>query len=155
MLAAALKAGGMVPELRAMRLKEIAERVINEFDGDLRGALVRQLRGRRAALRKFPGIADPGADRILLFAHLAPIAAIPSNCPHVLTRVLTGTGEKNYNASYRGAQSAVASEVPEEFHSRSRAYLLLKQHGQTLCKRTNPQCPGCPVKTHCAYAGGK
>lgn len=38
-LALALKAGGMVPELRAMRLKEIAERMQKEFGGDLRDAL--------------------------------------------------------------------------------------------------------------------
>src|ERR1700735_1494349 len=38
-LALALKPGGMVPELRAMRLKEIAERVQKEFGGDLHGSL--------------------------------------------------------------------------------------------------------------------
>src|SRR5580658_884960 len=38
-LALALKPGGMVPETRAMRLKEIAERVQKEFGGDLRAAL--------------------------------------------------------------------------------------------------------------------
>src|SRR5271170_961854 len=38
-LALALRLGGMVPELRAMRLKEIAERVLKEFGGDLRAAL--------------------------------------------------------------------------------------------------------------------
>jgi endonuclease III len=38
-LALALKPGGMVPELRAMRLKEIAERIQREFGGDLRTGL--------------------------------------------------------------------------------------------------------------------
>src|SRR5437660_192179 len=37
-LARALKPGGMVPELRAMRLKEIASRIDNEFGGNLRAA---------------------------------------------------------------------------------------------------------------------
>ena len=37
-LAAALKAGGMVPELRAQRLQQIASRVQEEFGGDLRAA---------------------------------------------------------------------------------------------------------------------
>src|SRR5262252_369142 len=37
-MAAALKSGGMVPELRAQRLKEIARRVQDEFGGDLRSA---------------------------------------------------------------------------------------------------------------------
>src|SRR4051794_18983615 len=39
-LAAALGPGGLVPELRARRLKEIAARVKNEFGGDLRAALL-------------------------------------------------------------------------------------------------------------------
>src|SRR5450631_376251 len=34
----ALKAGGMVPEVRAMRLQQIAQRVENEFNGDLQNA---------------------------------------------------------------------------------------------------------------------
>src|ERR1022692_2825972 len=38
-LALALMPGGIVPQLRAMRLKEIAARVQNEFAGDLTGAL--------------------------------------------------------------------------------------------------------------------
>src|SRR5277367_4665270 len=40
-LSLALKTGGMVPELRAMRLQQIAERVQNEFGGDLTAALRR------------------------------------------------------------------------------------------------------------------
>src|SRR5579864_5531982 len=38
-LASALKLGGMVPELRGLRLKEIALRVKDEFGGDLRAGL--------------------------------------------------------------------------------------------------------------------
>ena len=66
-LAMVLKAGGMVPELRAMRMHEIAQRVENEFGGDLRSGLKGPLKEVRKALKRFPGIADPGADRISLF----------------------------------------------------------------------------------------
>jgi endonuclease III len=38
-LAAALKPGGMFPELRAERMKEVCARIKNEFDGDLRTTL--------------------------------------------------------------------------------------------------------------------
>jgi hypothetical protein len=52
-----------------MRLKEIAERVLKQYGGDLHeglnGLSVRQA---RSALKQFPNIADPGANRILLFA---------------------------------------------------------------------------------------
>lgn len=155
-LAAAIKPGGMVPELRAQRLKEIAMRVLNEFGGDLRAALAAvPLADARKILKKFPNIADPGADRMLLFARIAPIAAVPSNTVHTPVRILHGAEREDYGVNYRQAKLDIESQVPETFASRSRAYLLLKIHGQTLCKRTNPKCPECPLNRVCAYAAGR
>jgi endonuclease III len=154
-LTAALKFGGMVPELRALRLKEIAMRVQDQFAGDLRSALLGPLDKARKELKKFPNIADPGADRILLFASIAPIAAVPSNCPHVLVRILLGRERENYGVNYREAQEAIESQTAAAFDARTRAYLLLKQHGQETCKRTNPKCEQCPVNTRCAFFSGK
>jgi endonuclease-3 len=146
----------MVPELRAMRLKEIAERVLKEFGGDLRAAFnglsILQVRG---ALKKFPNIADPGADRILLFGGISPVAAVPSNCPHVLVRIQTGREHENYSRTYNDARQILSAEIPATFDARIRAYLLLKWHGQQLCKRSNPKCDDCPVRSHCAFFGGK
>jgi endonuclease III len=154
-LAAALKSGGIVPELRALRLKEIAMRVKDHYDGGLLTVLSGPLDKARKELKKFPNIADPGVDRILLFAHIAPIAAIPSNCPHVLVRILQGRERENYGVNYREAQQAIESQLPATFDLRTRAYLLLKQHGQTTCKRTNPKCDQCPINANCAYFSGK
>jgi endonuclease III len=154
-LATALRPGGMVPELRAQRLKEIAMRVKDQFDGDLRAALRGPLDKARRELKKFPNIADPGVDRILLFAHIAPVAAVPSNCPHVLVRILRGMERENYGVNYREAQQAIESQTAAAFDARTRAYLLLKHHGQETCKRTNPKCSQCPVSAKCAYFAGK
>lgn len=154
-LASALKAGGMVPELRALRLKEIGMRVKDQLGGDLRAALAGPLSEARKTLKKFPGIADPGADRILLFAGAAPIAAVPSNCTQVLVRILFGQEDGNYNANYRRAQQAIAAGVPETFDARTRAYLLLKRHGQEICKRTKPRCEECPLSSNCAFFAGQ
>jgi endonuclease III len=150
-LARALKPGGMVPELRAMRLLEIAARVQQEFGGDLRAGLAGPLDQVRKALQKFPNIAGPGADRIVLFAGISPVPAVPSNCPHVLVRIRHGKERENYGVTYRQAQQAIDTEVPAKFDARTRAFLLLKTHGQQLCKRTNPKCDGCPVNSLCAY----
>lgn len=153
-LATALRPGGMVPELRAMRLKEIAARVKDEFGSDLRAALVGPIAQVRKMLKKFPNIADPGADRILLFGGITPVAAVPSNCPHVIVRIQRGQERENYGVTYREAQQAIHAEVPEKFDMRARAYLLLKRHGQEVCKRTNPQCSHCPVNSSCAFFAG-
>ena len=150
-LAAALKTGGIVPELRAERLKEVALRVKDEFGGDLRVGLAGPIPQARKKLKSFHSIADPGADRMLLFAGISPIAAVPSNCVHVLDRVLHSQETKNYSAAYREAQHALAAELPEKFDVRTRAYLLLKKHGQEICKRTQPRCNQCPVSAKCAF----
>jgi endonuclease-3 len=153
-LASALKPGGMVPELRAMRLKEIAAHVKDEYAGDLRAALVGPIAQARQILKSFSNIADPGADRVLLFAGIAPVAAVPSNCPRVLVRIQRGLERENYGVTYKEAQQAIAEEIPEKFDARIRAYLLLKRHGQELCKRTKPRCAQCPVSSSCAFFAG-
>jgi endonuclease-3 len=154
-LARALKPGGMVPELRAMRLMAIAARIQDEYGGDLRAGLAGPLTKVRQALKRFPNIADPGADRILLFGGIAPVPAVPSNCPHVLVRIQRGQERESYGVTYREAQQAIEADIAPNFDAHTRAYLLLKRHGQTLCKRNNPKCDRCPVNCSCAFFAHK
>ena len=151
-LAAALAAGGMVPAVRAERLKEIAARVVEEHGGDLRSSLARlSAQQARKLLKTFPGIGNPGADRILLFARIEPVAAVPSACPHVLVRVTEGSAGDQYAPAYAAAQQML-NALPAAFDARIRGYLLLSRHGRELCKRTNPACPRCPLRPVCAFA---
>ncbi|HEY6619710.1 MAG TPA: hypothetical protein VIY68_09210 [Steroidobacteraceae bacterium] len=151
-LTEALKAGGMVPDVRAARLKEIAARVQEEYGGDLRSALSRLSAPQvRKALKSFPGIGNPGADRIVLFSRLAPVAAVPSACPHVLVRVLHGPEGPRYVAVYADAQRML-NTLPATFDARIRGYLLVARHGHEFCKRSNPLCERCPLRAQCAFA---
>ena len=154
-LASALKAGGMVSELRAARLKEVAFTVQEQFGGDLGNGLVGPLKDVHKSLKKFPGIGDPGADRMLLFGGIAPVAAVPSNCPQVLVRIQLGQERENYGVTYKEAQQAILAGVRETFDARTRAYLLLKKHGQDVCKRAKPLCAQCVVNTACVFFAGK
>jgi len=150
-LAEVFQGTGMVPELRGQRIREIAARVKHEFGGNLRMAIAGPLDKARMALKKFPTIADPGADKILLFTRTAPVAAVPSNCVEVPVRIFRGDPYKNYGQNYRAAQEILHEGLPEDCDSRLRAYLLLKQHGQEICKRTAPLCGQCPVTRYCRY----
>ncbi|HXN65395.1 MAG TPA: hypothetical protein VN862_08685 [Candidatus Acidoferrales bacterium] len=150
-LTEAMRAGGMVPELRARRLKEIAARVESEFGGDLRATMKQALPQVKKALKKFPTVGDPTAEKILLFTKTAPVAAIPSNCIQVLPRLGFGEEQKNYVATYRSAQEALRSQLPEDCSILLRAYLLIKRHGQELCKVSRPKCEECPVSSDCPY----
>jgi endonuclease III len=146
-----MRLGGIVPELRAARLRQIARMVRDEFSGDLRAVLKKPLPEAKKALKKFPTIGDPGAEKILLFTKTAPIAAVPSNCIHVPLRLGLGYERKSYASSYRSAQEAIRDQLPQDCGALLRAYLLLKQHGQELCKRARPLCDQCPVSEECAY----
>jgi len=150
-LAAIVKVGGMMPELRAARLKEIADLVKTEFGGNLGTVLRQPVKEARKALKRFPTIGDPGADKILLFTKTLPIAAVPSNCLHVPARLGFGEEKKNWAAGYRSIQEALAAELPEDCDARIRAYVLLKRHGQELCKQSRPLCERCPVSGDCVY----
>jgi endonuclease III len=161
-LAKLMRLGGIVPELRAERLKVIAKLVNEEFGRDLKWSLEKLMqeekkdagkgiRLAKKALKEFPVIGDPGADKILLFAELAPIAAVPSACPGVPQRIFFGEEDKNYGAGYRAAREAMTAELPETLDARQRAYLLLKRHGAEICKRTKPKCEVCPVNDMCTY----
>ena len=142
-----------MPEARSVRLKEISERVRNDFGGDLRTALAGMTVKRvRSELKKFPGISNPGADRIILFAGISPLAAVPSNCVYVLVRISEGRTSESYTAAYRKSQTIIEAETPATFDARTRAYLLLKRHGQTLGKHLHPSSAACPVATSCLFA---
>lgn len=142
---------GMMPELRGERIREIAARVKHEFGGNLRRVLEGPLPEARKALKKFPTIGNPGADKILLFTRTAPVAAVPSNCVEVPVRIFLGTPHRDYSANYRAAQEILREGLPANCDSLLRAHLLLKEHGKEICKRAAPLCEQCPVKNECRY----
>jgi endonuclease-3 related protein len=157
-----LRLGGIVPELRAERLKEIARKVKGEFGGDLKAVLkkcmqeeIQQtgkgIRGAKKVLREFPVIGEPSAEKILLFSELATVAAVPSASVEVPARLWFGKAGKNYASDYRAAREILTAGLAETFEARQRAYLLLKKHGQQTCKRSNPKCEVCPLTGQCAY----
>ncbi len=155
-LARALTPGGMVPALRAAKVKTIAQLIVDRCGGNLRAELSRPpLPKAYALLKTFPGIGRPGADRILLFSGIAAVAAVPSNCPYVLARIASDAPPANYDACYRLGQQTLAGEIEEAVDARRRAYLLLKRHGLRDCKRTSPRCATCPVAGSCAYFSGR
>ncbi len=150
-LAQVLRTGGIVPELRAERLKWIARIVETEYGGDLPSALQCALSDARKILKRFPTIGDPGTDKILLFSGRAPVPAVPSNCIHVPLRLGVGTEGTSYAASYRSVREALAEQIAPERRALERAYLLFRHHGQVCCKRGTPLCESCPLSARCPF----
>ena len=151
------KRGGMRPETRVFRWREIARIAIQQFGGDLDGA-VRGMGYREAlqAVRQFPNVGGPGAEKILLFLGMAEGLPLEWNGCRVLLRMGFGRAEaRNYGKQYRSIQDAIARELPKGAEDVARAHLLLRQHGKTFCKEKGPDCGGCPVVEMCGYGTGE
>jgi endonuclease III len=143
--------GGIHAELRAARLKEIAQIVLNDFAGDLNNALKLPLPQARKALQKFPSIGAPGAEKILLFTNTQPTLALESNGLRVLLRLGFGEERKNYAASYGSVQEALKDQIGNDCDFLIRAHQLLRRHGKELCRTSNPACEACPLSLSCHY----
>ncbi len=143
--------GGIHPELRAVRLQEIAQIVLNDFSGDLTKVLGMGPAKSIKELKKFPSIGTPGAEKILLFTKAQPILALDSNGLRVLLRLGFGAEAKSYSASYNSVRAAIKDEVGQDFDFLISAHLLLRKHGKELCRTNNPACPKCPLKSDCKY----
>jgi endonuclease-3 len=147
----ATKLGGMHPDQRVNRLREIALITINEFGGDLRQALKLPLPKAKQALKKFPSIGEPSAEKILLFTRSYPVLGLDSNGLRVLVRLGFGDEKKNYTATYRSVQESIQGQLTEDYDWLINAHILLRQHGKELCKTIAPECEKCPVRKSCAY----
>jgi endonuclease III len=146
--------GGILPEQRVGKLLAVAQIARRHFHGDLAEVVRRPIPEARKALKRFPGIGDPGAEKILLFTGNRALPALESNGLRVLLRLGYGDEKKGYAATYRAVQTAVAPELRPTCHWLIRWHLVLRRHGQQLCRRSRPQCPDCPVSDRCAYARG-
>jgi len=129
-IAKVIEGGGMKPLMRAQKVLDCAK-LANEFGVD--------------DPRRFPSIGQPYADRILLFNGKQTGVAPDSNALRVLCRLGFAREQKNYSAMYREAMDAFQARDAQQAH------LLLRRHGQELCKRTRPRCEACPLRSTCDW----
>jgi hypothetical protein len=106
-----------------------------------------------APWRAYPGIGQPGLDRIDLFTGSRPVLALDANALRVLTRLGHATPARSYAASYRQAQAAASAQLPATVRALQRAHQLLRRHGQLTCRRQDPACPTCALAPACPSAG--
>jgi endonuclease III len=143
-------ARGILEKDFADKLRECARIAVEDFGGDLRKVIRGPLSAAKKALRSFPGIGEPGAERILLFTGRQALLAPESNGLRVLVRLALVREERSYSKTYAAGRQA-AETLRAEPSVMQEAHLLLFEHGRTLCKRTAPRCEPCPLARGCAY----
>jgi endonuclease-3 len=142
---------GIKREIKAAAMREAAEIVVRELDGDLAQVCSWPVTRAVKMLKKLPAIGEPGAKKILLFSGAQPLFTLESNGLRVLLRLGYGEEAKSYATTYRSVAKAVAAEIVEDVDWLTRAHLLLKKHGEVVCKRSAPACETCPLTEHCAF----
>ena len=109
--------GGMRPKVRVFRWQEIARITLSQFDNDLDQILKLPYAQGKKALKQFPNIGDPGAEKILMFCGAAPGLPLEWNGLRVLTRVGYGRWQKNYGATYKSVQGSVKTRASTQGRS--------------------------------------
>lgn len=150
-LAELIREGGMLPLRRAAKLHAAAEIVLEIGPARLRRVVKRSPQTAKRLLRQFPGIGEPGADKILLFCRAARALGPDSNALRVLVRLGYGQASDNYERQYRSAVAAAAGELPRDAARLIQVHQLLRRHGQELCKRTAPRCDARPLASGCRW----
>lgn len=146
---------GILAERFAGKLREAARIAVDEYGGNLDRVVAGPVPAARKALRKFPGIGNPGAEKILLFLRRHPTLAPESNGLRVLTRLGLLGEETSYAASYAEACDLAARELGDDLDVLMTTHRLLRRHGLELCTRSGPGCERCPLREDCRFARGR
>jgi len=154
-LVVAIRKGGMRPPMRADKLLDASE-IAREIGLDRLRKLAKAGGSEaRKVLKGFPGIGEPGADKLLLAAGSEVTLAPESNGLRVLVRLGYAKDDPNYARTYRAAAEAVAPELTDDTAWLVAAHQLLRRHGQETCRRSEPRCDVCPLAKGCDFAQGR
>lgn len=143
-----LAPGGPNAAARLSQLREAAELMIEIGLARVRTLVRENPAEAKKLLKRFKGIGETGADRILLFCRTQAVLAPEANGLRVLTRL--GYGKGAGTAAYKQVSEALAPELPRDYNWLIQAHQLLRRHGQDVC-RTTPRCDACPLAPDCAW----
>jgi len=142
---------GILPRTSAEKLRRAAEIAVNEFDGDLTMILRLPVVRAKRALRRFPGIGEPGAEKILLLTRRHPFLAPDSNALRVMVRLGFCPSDLSYARTYAAARDVGQKELGDDFDALLAARTVLRHHGQVTCRRKTPECEDCVVRDGCPW----
>ena len=143
-----LAPGGPNAAARLSQLREAAELMIEIGLARVRTLVRESPAEAKKLLKRFKGIGETGAERILLFCRTQAVLAPEANGLRVLTRL--GYGKGAGAAAYKQVSEALAPDLPRDYNWLIQAHQLLRRHGQDIC-RTTPRCDACPLAPDCAW----
>jgi len=124
---------------RALNLWRAARVIVERHDGRVPSAL--------AALEALPGVGPYTARAVAALAFGQPVGAVDTNVRRVLGRIVAGASGMPARDLQVLADGAVPADRPADWTH------ALMDLGATICRPNRPDCPACPVRARCRYAG--
>ena len=129
---------GLGYNLRAVRLHQIAQQVVEKHDGSLPATL--------EGLLALKGVGRYTAGAVACFAFDQPVAMVDTNVRRVLGRVFLGPAAEPSEVA-RLAEAVVPVAAAYAWNQ------ALMDLGATLCRARRPLCLVCPLREVCVSAG--
>lgn len=143
-IAASIRPAGLY-NMKAPRIKKIAQILLKNYDGKLDDILRLPETEARKHLLELPGVGFKTADVLLAFVAGREVLPVDTHIARVAKRI----GVVGYKAGYEEIRSAVESFVSPG--KRGRTHLALIKFGRRICRARKPLCPRCPILRLCAY----
>jgi endonuclease-3 len=138
----AIKSGGLY-NIKAHRIKEFSQLVLDEFDGDLKPLTRLPPKELRKRLLKIKGIGEKTADVFIAYCANHDTIVIDTNVKRVAKRL----GLVGSKAKYEEIQKALEKVFPKG--KWARGHELMIRLGRDICKARNPKHEKCPLNELC------
>jgi endonuclease-3 related protein len=127
--------------LKAKRLKNFINCLVDDFDGSLSSMRKLDTRRLREMLLSINGIGPETADSILLYAFEKPVFVVDAYTARVAIRHRLIEPDIDYESLREFFQS----NLPQEIQLFNEYHALLVRVGKEFC-RPRAKCPGCPLE---------
>ncbi|MDB9823007.1 endonuclease III domain-containing protein [Deltaproteobacteria bacterium] len=127
--------------IKAGRLKNLINFIIEKFDGDIACFLGQKTDELRKGLMSINGVGHETADSILLYAADRPVFVIDTYTHRILNR----HGLVDDHAAYFDLQELFKDSLPEDTVLFNEFHALIVRTGKEYCRR-KPRCNICPLE---------
>ena len=134
------KAGGSTRNGRDSQSKRLG---VKRYGGDIRKMKKKSIKILRAELLDLPGIGCETADSILLYALSYPVFVIDAYTRRIFSRHNIFA----YDSPYDEIRCLFENNLPSSVKLYNEYHALLVQLGKEYCKKNEPLCDTCPLRT--------
>ena len=128
-------------QVKARRLRNLLEFVVEQYDGSLEAMFRTDLPTLRDELLAVHGIGPETADAILLYSAGLRTFVVDTYAHRILAR----HGWIGYDAGYDEIKDFFESNLPADAALYNEYHALLVRVGKEFCRRAAPRCEQCPL----------